>query len=177
MYLYIKALHIIFIITWFAGLFYLPRLMIYYQEAAQQENPSSKLVLQNQLTIMMRRLMYAIMWPSAILTLIMGTTLWVQLEYTPGWLKIKLGFVLLLYLYHFSLQHLLHLIQKNQLNYTSLQLRIWNEVPTVLLFAIAFLAIVKQLKSWLWGLGCLFLLVAVLMAAILLYKKIRDRHK
>src|SRR5262245_23677536 len=102
MYLYLKALHIIFVVTWFAGLFYMPRLFIYNTEAGQKAG-EARTALREQFSIMMKRLWYGITWPSAILTLILGISLWNILNITPGWLAIKLGFVVALYLYHFSL--------------------------------------------------------------------------
>src|ERR1700754_3681053 len=102
MYLYIKALHIIFVVTWFAGLFYMPRLMVYNAEAGAQPEPARG-ILRNQYGVMMKRLWFGITWPSAVLTLIFGLTTWYQLGVFPEWLKIKLLFVIGLYLYHVSL--------------------------------------------------------------------------
>ena len=75
MYLYVKALHIIFIVTWFSGLFYIVRLFIYNREAAEKEEPE-KSILQKQFSIMIKRLWFGITWPSAVLTLIFGAWLW-----------------------------------------------------------------------------------------------------
>src|ERR1035437_10068394 len=103
--LYIKALHIIFIVTWFSGMFYIVRLFIYNTEANEKDEPARS-ILMNQYNIMIKRLWFGITWPSAILTLIFGPWMWYSL-YTfnilPQWLLIKLCFVLGLYLYHFSL--------------------------------------------------------------------------
>src|SRR5688500_15638961 len=102
MYFYIKALHIIFIVTWFAGLFYIPRLFIYNTEAGDKPEPARS-ALREQLIIMIKRLWYGITWPSAIITLILGLTTWWLMDTTPGWLLVKLGFVGGLYIYHLSL--------------------------------------------------------------------------
>src|SRR6516165_10568849 len=102
MYNYIKALHIIFIVTWFSGLFYIVRLFIYNTEAEEKEE-SQKKILQSQFQIMIRRLWLGITWPSAILTLIFGSWMWCLLGSLPEWLTIKLIFVVVLYLYHLSL--------------------------------------------------------------------------
>src|SRR5678810_999146 len=115
MYLYIKALHIIFIITWFAGMFYMPRLFIYNTEAAEKPQPE-KSILQKQFGIMMRRLWFGITWPSAILTLIFGPWIWYLLDSFPRWLMIKLCFVVGLYIYHFTL----HIIYR-PVSYTHLR--------------------------------------------------------
>ncbi len=174
MYLYLKALHIIFIVTWFAGLFYIPRLFIYNTEAL--EKPTEiKNALQQQFGIMIRRLWFGITWPSAILTLILGGAVWYQLAQTPDWLVIKLGFVVLLYAYHFSL----HILVKQQISgvfrYSSQQLRIWNEVATILLVAIVMLVVVKQSLSAIWGIIGLILFIILLMSAIKIYKVIRNK--
>ena len=175
MYLYIKALHIIFIVTWFSGLFYIVRLFIYNAEAVQKEEPE-KSILQKQFSIMIRRLWLGITWPSAILTLIFGLWIWYIYGYLPQWLLIKLCFVAGLYLYHFSL----HVIYRQQsagiFKYSSQQLRIWNEVATIFLITIVILVVVKQNMSWVWGLTGLILFVVILMSAIKIYKLIRD-HK
>src|SRR4029079_13639879 len=129
---YLKALHIIFVVTWFAGMFYMPRLFIYNTEAGENEE-AAKTALRRQFPVMMKRLWFGITWPSAILTLIFGVTVmfkggWNNILFTgeARWLLVKLGFVLLLYGYHFSI----HTIYKQQMagifKYSSQQLRIWN---------------------------------------------------
>jgi protoporphyrinogen IX oxidase len=180
MYYYLKAIHIIFIVTWFAGLFYIVRLFIYNTEA--NERPvEEKRILQPQFSIMIRRLWLGITWPSAILTAILGP--WVMLsmgyEKTLGspsgnWLLIKIIFVILLYFYHFSLHRIYKEEAKGVFRYTSNQLRIWNELATVLLVAIIMLATVKQSISWVWGVVGIIGLVIILMAAIKIYKKLRE---
>jgi len=179
MYLYLKAIHIIFVVTWFAGLFYFPRLLIYNVEAHLKPEPEQS-IIHRQLNLMMRRLWYAIVWPSAILTLLFGLLVLfksglirILLEEEGRWLLAKLFFVFFLYLYQFSL----HLIFKQQLNgrfkYTSQQLRIWNEMAAVFLVSIVMLVVVKQNISALWGvIGLLFFVVA-LVSAIRIYKGLR----
>jgi len=178
---YIKALHIIFIVTWFAGLFYMPRLFIYNTEA-EEKSGEEKRILHEQFAVMMKRLWHGITIPSAILTLIFGPVLmflegWDKLLFVEAgrWLLIKWVFIIFLYLYFISL----HLIFKQQLNgifkYTSQQLRIWNEVATIFLIAIVMLAVVKQSISLVWGLTGLVLFIILLMSAIGIYKAIRSR--
>ncbi|MFT3748403.1 MAG: CopD family protein [Agriterribacter sp.] len=179
LYLYLKALHIIFVVTWFAGLFYMPRLFIYNTEA--NEKPEVvKNALQEQFTIMMKRLWFGITWPSAILTLILGLTVMVMSGYHKlllqpegSWLLVKLIFVLFLYLY-FLIEHRIFLQQsKGVFRYTSQQLRIWNEIATIFLVAIVMLVVVKQNMSAVWGLVGLILFIIVLMSAIKIYKLLR----
>lgn len=180
MYAYLKALHIIFIVTWFAGLFYIVRLFIYNAEANDKTEPE-KNILQKQFSIMIKRLWFGITWPSAILTLILGP--WVMLngawdkilgDEAGRWLLIKLVFVVFLYVYHFSL----HTIYKQQaagiFKYSSQKLRIWNEVATIFLVPIVMLATVKQSMSWVWGLVGLAGFIIILMSAIKIYKALRS---
>lgn len=182
MYAYLKALHIIFIVTWFAGMFYIVRLFIYNAEAAGKEEPE-KSILQKQFSIMIKRLWLGITWPSAILTLIFGP--WVMLQgnwdrvlgdETGRWLLVKLVFVALLYAYHFSLHALYRQQAAGRFRYSSQKLRLWNEVATIFLVPIVMLATVKSSLSWLWGLIGLIGFIVVLMSAIKIYKIIRTRN-
>ncbi|HUH75572.1 MAG TPA: CopD family protein [Chitinophagales bacterium] len=172
MYLYVKAIHIIFIVTWFAGLFYMPRLLIYTVESIEKKS-TDNLILINQFKLMQRRLWYGITWPSAILTLVFGGWMLYLFGSIPNWLWIKLLFVVGLYLYHY----LTHLIFKQQQNdvfkYSSMQLRIWNEVATLFLVAIVFLVVVKDGLVWTKALGGLIIFILILLGAIKIYKKIR----
>lgn len=171
-YFYVKALHIIFVVTWFAGLFYIVRLFIYNREA--QDKPEDvRAILQQQFTIMIKRLWLGITWPSCILTMIFGS--WLLLYNYPfqPWLWTKLGFVVGLLLYHFSL----HVIYKQQsesiFKYNSRQLRIWNEVATIFLVAIVMLVVVRNGLGLLRGMVGLFGFVLVLITAINIYKRLR----
>lgn len=172
MYLYIKALHIIFIVTWFAGLFYMPRLLIYNIEAAEKPEPI-RTALHQQFAIMIKRLWWIITWPSAVLTLIFGGATWYLMGNLPAWLLIKLFFVAGLYGYHFSLHVLVQQQLKGIFKYSSQQLRIWNEVATIFLVAIVMLAVVKQALSFLWAMAGLILFIILLMSAVKIYKMMR----
>lgn len=176
MYLYIKALHIIFVVTWFAGLFYIVRLFVYHTEAQSAEEPKRS-ILQEQYKIMMKRLWYGITWPSAVLTLIFGPWMIILLGGIPGWLWVKLAFVSGLYIYHFILHSIFKGLMKDQFRYTSTQLRIWNEVATIFLVAIVFLVVLKSLLSMAWALVGLAAFTLVLLIAIRVYKLLRDRDK
>ena len=177
-YLNVKSLHIIFVITWFSGLFYIVRLFIYHTEALHQEEPK-KSILHHQYMLMSRRLWYGITWPSAILTLIFG--IWL-LILEPSWLRmpfmhIKLTFVGMLYLYHGSCQFLFLQLRKGSARYSSAQLRIWNEVATFFLVAIVFLIVVKNQINWIWGTIGLFIFAVLLMLGIKIYKRIRQNNE
>ena len=172
MYFYLKALHIIFIVTWFSGLFYIVRLFIYNTEANDKSEPEKK-ILQAQFGIMIKRLWLGITWPSAIITLVLGPTVLFQIGKIETWMWIKISFVLVLYLYHFSLQWIYNEQRKGVFRLTSGQLRIWNEVATVFLVTIVMLASVKRSLSFVWGLAGLALFIVVLMGAIKIYKILR----
>jgi putative membrane protein len=173
-FLYLKAVHIIFIVTWFAGLFYMPRLLVYITEAHSKPEPE-KSVLLKQLTMMASRLWYGITWPSAIITLCMGTALIVN---QPEWLQhgfmhIKLTLVFFLYMYHLSLHRIFQLLRRDIVKYTSQQLRIWNEVATLFLIGIVFIIVLKNAFSMIWGIAGLLVVTLLIMTGIKLYKKLR----
>ncbi|HTM66982.1 MAG TPA: CopD family protein [Flavipsychrobacter sp.] len=172
MYLYVKALHIIFIVTWFSGMFYIVRLFIYNREAEDKTEPE-KTILHQQFQLMIKRLWLGITVPSAVLTLIFGPWMWYLYGSTPSWLGVKLCFVIVLFLYFFSLHRIFLQQSKGIYKYSSQQLRIWNEVATIFLVAIVMLAVVKQSLSWVWGLAGLFLFILILMSAIKIYKILR----
>lgn len=176
-YLYIKSLHIIFITTWFAGLFYIIRLFIYYKEA--EEKPEiEKQVLLKQYQLMIKRLWYMITWPSAILATFFAVWMlilqpaWLQ----TNWMIIKLGFVALLFAYHWSCQIMYNQTSKGYLKYSSFSLRIWNEVATVILFACVFLVVLKDALGWIFGVIGIVGISILLMLGIKLYKTIRTKN-
>jgi putative membrane protein len=172
-YLYIKALHIIFIVTWFAGLFYMVRLFIYTTEANQKNEPD-KSILTKQLLLMQNRLWFIISWPSAIITFFLGFWLLFELNYwTKPWMHLKLMFVAGLYIYHLICHKIYQQMNRGTFKYTSTQFRIWNEVATLFLFAIVFIIVLKNTLSWIWGIAGLVTIGILLMLGIRLYKKVR----
>lgn len=175
MYLYIKALHIIFVVNWFAGLFYMPRLFIYATEANEKPEPE-KTILIEQFKIMQRKLWYIITWPACIITMSFGIWLLIKSGFlSQSWMHIKLAFVFFLVCYHFSLHYIFKQQQENKFSFSSTQLRIWNEVATIFLFAIVFLVVVKTNLSFLFGIGGLVALVILLLSGIRLYKLLRKQ--
>ncbi len=176
-YLYIKALHLIFVITWFAGLFYIPRLFMYHIEASEGQSPEKE-ILGSQLKLMTKRLWYIITWPSMILTSLFAFWM-LYLNSTliyASWMQIKLGFVLLLYIYHFKNHQIFNQLQRDVIKYSTNFMRIWNEGATLILFAVIFLAVLKDARNWVYGLIGLVGLAVLLMLGIKLYKRIRDRN-
>ncbi len=172
-FLYIKALHIVFVVTWFAGLFYAVRLFVYYAEAQSLPEPERS-ILQKHFLAAQKRLWFGITVPSAILTAVFG--LWMLVSYPlTNWLIVKLAFVVGLYVYHGLCHVVLVQQQRGVVRFSGLQLRIWNEVATVFLIAIVFLVVVKSSLSVVWGLIGLVILMAVLFLGIAVYKRIRER--
>ena len=176
-YNYIKSLHLIFIITWFAGLFYQPRLFIYHIEASKKESPEKE-ILEKQLKLMARRLWYIITWPSAILATTFAVWLLILMPswLSQSWMLIKLGFVLLLILYHFKTHQMFLQLQKDVINYSSVFMRLWNEGATLFLFAIVFLAILKSSIHWVFAFGGIIGLIVFLALGVKLYKKYRSKN-
>ena len=177
LYPYIKSLHLIFVVTWFAGLFYIPRLFIYHIEAGQKPSPDKE-ILSDQLKLMTKRLWYIITWPSAILCTL--TAIWL-LILMPGWLQqpwmhVKLVFVLMLFGYHFECHQIFKQLQRDEVRYTSKFMRMWNEVATIILFAVVFLVVLKSAFNWIYGIIGMFVLMILLMLGIRWYKKVRDRN-
>tara|TARA_X000000950_G_scaffold106656_2_gene134319 strand:- start:4730 stop:5284 length:555 start_codon:yes stop_codon:yes gene_type:complete len=175
-YNYIKSLHLIFVITWFAGLFYEPRLFIYHIEASKKNSPEKE-ILEKQLKIMALRLWYIITWPSAILATIFAVWLLILVPswLTESWMIIKIGFIFLLFAYHLKTHQIFLQLQRDEVNYSSSFMRIWNEGATLFLFAIVFLAIVKNAIHWIFMVLGTLGLVVFLMIAIKLYKRFREK--
>lgn len=176
-YLYVKSLHIIFVVTWFAGLFYMVRLLIYHTESNNKQEPDRSILIKEYLKNE-RPLWYGIAWPSAILTITFGIWLVAILNYwTQTWMLVKFAMVLGLLAYHFSVGHLYGQLKKGIFKYSSIQLRIWNEVATLFLVSVVFIVNLKNAISWIWGLIGIVLFSAVLMIAIKRYKSYREKRK
>ncbi len=176
-YNYIKSLHLVFVITWFAGLFYIVRLFVYQIEANDKPSPDKE-ILQKQYKIMTYRLWYIITWPSAILATIFALLL---LHLNPGflempWMQVKLVFVVLLFMYHFKCQKIYTELQNDTVKYTSNFMRLWNEGATIILFAVVFLVILKNAINWVFGVIGIIVFSIVIMLGYKLYKRIREKQ-
>lgn len=143
MFLMVKSLHIIFMVAWFSGLFYLPRLFVYHAQA------KDKIGIE-RFKIMERRLYYAITWPAAVMTSIFGTWL-VAYNYHyylhAPWMHVKLLFVVLLWGYHLASGHYLKLFSQDNNHRTSKFFRIYNEIPTILLVVIVMMVVVRPFSA------------------------------
>ncbi|MEN5193787.1 CopD family protein [Sphingobacterium faecium] len=173
-YLYAKAIHIIFVICWMAGLFYMPRLFIYHTEAKDQSKEAYQ-VLHKQFSIMENRLWWVITTPAMYITVISAL---VMLYINPGllqmgWMQVKLLFVAGMIVYHFVSQRMMFNLRDEKSTLSSSKLRMWNEVSTVLLFSIVFTVVLKSALNWIYGVVGLISLAILLMVLIKAYKKYR----
>lgn len=134
--LWIKSLHIIFMVTWFAGLFYLPRLFVYH--AMSDDAPSIE-----RFKVMERKLYYGIMTPGAVLTIFFGFWLWLGYGISGGWLHVKLALVIVLVIYHLYCRKLLADFKYDRNRRGHVYYRWFNEFPVVILIAVVILVVVK----------------------------------
>lgn len=176
----VKALHIIFMVCWFAGLFYIVRLFIYHTEAQERDEIERK-ILSKQFIEMENRLWWIITTPAMVLTIIFGVTMLLYpgheyLIYQP-WMHVKLSFVALLLFYHFKCQHIMKQLATNVYAWKNDTLRMWNEVATLALVAIVFIVITKSAMNWIAGVVGFFATAVGLMILIKIYKRIRLRNQ
>ncbi len=176
-YQYIKSLHIIFVVTWFAGLFYIPRLFVYQIEAFHKPSPEKE-ILGKQLKLMAKRLWFIITWPSSILAVVFGILLvYVRAFYlTDAWMQVKLIFVLLLIIYQIQTHVYYKQLQNDIVKKSSNFMRLWNEVATFVLFAVVFLVVLKNAINWIFGIVGIIILGVLLMLGFRLYKNIRSKN-
>ena len=176
-YNYIKSFHLIFVITWFAGLFYIPRLFVYQIESFYKPSPEKE-ILGKQLKLMSKRLWYIITWPSAILATIFATWLLILQPYwlEQPWMHVKLVFVILLIIYHLKTHQYYKQLQNDEVKKTSSFMRIWNEGATFILFAVVFLVILKNAINWVYGIIGLIVLGVLIMLGFKVYKNIRAKN-
>ena len=133
--LWYKTLHIIFMVTWFAGLFYLPRLFVYH-------SMSSDRISIDRFKVMERKLFWGIMTPGAIFTIIFGIML-IEFHGMQAWLKLKIFLVFILFLYHIWCGKILYDFKKEINLHSHIWYRFFNEVPVLILLAITYLVIFK----------------------------------
>lgn len=173
----LKSLHIIFVVSWFAGLFYLPRLLIYHVES-QDKDAQTRDILSKQFEKMEKLLFNAIMIPAMWLTWLTGLSM-VYLVYWDSfqshtWLHLKLAFVAGITIYHFVCRYLIRKFRASEFILSSNQLRLFNEIATILLVAVVFLVIAKNTLDMLKGMGGFVIFAIVIMAAVTIVKKIRS---
>ena len=177
-YFWFKAFHLIGVVVWFAGLFYLVRLFVYHAEAAAEPEPAQT-ILKNQYVLMEKRLYGIITTPGMLVTVAMaGGLLYTEPEVLKsGWLHGKLAFVVLLLFYHFYCGRIMKKLEQGECQWTGQQFRALNEAPTILLVVIVLLAVFKNslpldLTTWV-----IVALVIAMVASIQLYAKKRRKDK
>jgi putative membrane protein len=177
-YLYVQAVHIIFVVSWMAGLFYSVRLFIYHTEANDKPE-HERLILQREYEKIEHKLWHIITTPAMVLTVAAGVTMLVLnpgLLQTP-WMHVKLAFVIGLIAYHFICQRIMNQLKNGVFKLSSFKLRLWNEVATILLVAIVFTVVLKSAVDWLYGLIGLLLFSTVIMMAVKWYKSYRKKRE
>ena len=143
--LWIKALHVIFMVTWFAELFYLPRLFVYHALICPPGGEVADRVGDERFKVMERKLFFGIMTPGGVLTLVFGIWLWLAYGFTGGWLHAKLALVGILVAYHLWCGKLLAQFKHDRNTRSHVWFRWFNEFPVVILIAAVILAVVKPL--------------------------------
>lgn len=177
-YYWFKSLHLIGVVVWFAGLFYLVRLFVYHAEAKEESEPAQS-ILQKQYELMEKRLYNIITTPGMVVTVIMAIGL-IHTEpeiLKSGWLHIKLTFVGLLLIYHFYCGRIMKQLAKGECQWSGQQFRALNEAPTILLVIIVLLAVFKNnlpLDATTW---LIVALVISMVASIQLYAKKRRKDQ
>jgi putative membrane protein len=154
------------------------RLFVYHAEAKEKLEPEQS-ILVKQYQLMQYRLWYIITWPSAVLASIFAFwLLWIMPQWLQQeWMIVKLGFVVLLYLYHWKCHLIFKQLQKDEVKNSSNFFRVWNEGATIILFAVVFLVILKSAINWIYGVIGIFLFSMLIMLGFKFYKRIRERNK
>ncbi|PYF74165.1 protoporphyrinogen oxidase HemJ [Pedobacter nutrimenti] len=178
MYLYVLAIHIIFVVSWMAGLFYSVRLFIYHTEANERPE-QERIILQREYEKIEQKLWNIIATPAMILAVAAGVTM---ICINPGllsmpWLHVKLTFVVGLLIYHFICQRIMKQMKQGIFKLSSFKLRLWNEIATIFLVAIVFTVVLKSAVDWIYGLTGLIIFSVVIMLAVKWYKGYRKRHE
>lgn len=144
-YLIAKCIHIIFVVSYFAGLFYMVRLFIYHTEALEKEEPERS-ILHKQFSFMEERLWNIITVPALILMVLSGIYMFYAMQwvyFTQGWMHVKLLFIAFLLWYHYYSWRIMKRLQAGQTSLTSVQLRMLNEVATIILFVVVFAVVLR----------------------------------
>jgi len=173
-----KALHIIGFVAWFAGLFYLPRIFVYHVEALHSDTEAGA-TMAKQYSSMESRLFKIIMRPAMVITFIGGIgMLVVNPEYLQqGWLQVKLVLVLILAGYNDYLPRLMRKLAKGEVPMSSDRMRLFNEIPTLILVTIVLLAVFRGSLEWWYILLIVIALILFIITASRLYKKLRAKKR
>ena len=177
--LYLKAFHIVFVVAWFAGLFYLLRMFVYFREAEDKPEPDRS-ILTTQFLLMQKRVFKIIAEPSMGITWTLGVTIiclygweWFKMSY---WLHAKLVFLFFLSWFHIYCGRLIKKFEAGTNTFDSQQLRMLNEVPTIFLLCIALLAMVKNVLSFAVGISVVLSFGLLIFLGIRFYRKVRQKN-
>ncbi|PWS29849.1 CopD family protein [Pedobacter paludis] len=176
-YRYFLAVHIVFVISWMAGLFYILSLFIYHTEANEKPEPE-KSILIKQFVKMEATLWKIIATPAMIISVLAGASMLTlnSALLQMDWMLVKLGFVVGLLIYHFICQNLVKQLKNNQFKLSSFQLRLWRELATIFMIAIVFVVILKSAINWIYGLIGIMGIAMAIMVAVKLYKNYRKKR-
>lgn len=171
----IKSIHIIFVVSYFAGIFYIVRLFIYHTEALEKTEPE-KSILHKQYSIMESRLWNIITVPALIIMAISGVYLLYSTSWgflSQGWMHVKLLFIFILFVYHFWCWKTIKQLHKEIIRMSSVQLRMMNEVATLVLFAVVFAVVLKNsfIEYWYWALISFVAMGALIMMIVKIVNK------
>ncbi|MRJ08464.1 CopD family protein [Ornithobacterium rhinotracheale] len=172
----IKAIHIIFVVSYFAGIFYMVRLFIYHTEALQLNDETEKEVLHKQYCFMEERLWNIITVPALCIMTITGIYLLYAMNWaylSQGWMHVKLLFILILFVYHYWCWQMIKNLKNRKITLGSVQLRMMNEVATLILFAVVFAVVLKTffIQYWYWALISFVAMGALIMLIVKLVNK------
>lgn len=172
----VKALHLIFMATWFAGLYSGFRLFTYHAEASKKPDPE-RTILMRQFAVMEGRIWHFMAWPSCVLTLVFG--LWLAILKPGIWaigaFHLKLLLVIVLVLFQLYGERMLRKLRNGVIPHSSIRFRVLNEVPTAVLIAVVFIIVLKDQLSWVWGMIGFVGMAALIGLAVVKYRKAHPR--
>ena len=176
-YFYFLSVHIVFVISWMAGLFYILSLFIYHTEANDKPEPDRS-ILVGQFLKMEATLWKIIATPAMIISVLAGASmLYIRPDLLEAdWMMVKLGFVAALIIYHFICQRIVKQLKAGIYKMNSFQLRLWRELATIFMVAIVFTVILKSAVNWIYGLIGIMGLAFVIMFAVKAYKRYREKN-
>ncbi len=175
-YLHLKSVHLIFVVSWFVGLFYIVRLFIYHVESYEKPEPD-RTILTNEYKRIQTLLFKIIMNPAMVLTILSALLMIYTHPFLlqQPWFHVKLGLVTGLVIYHFACAKIMKDLRNDVINWTSGKLRMWNEVATLFLVSIVFVVFLKSAFDWIYGVLGLVAFSIILMMAVRLAKRLRNK--
>lgn len=176
-YRYFLSVHVVFVISWMAGLFYILSLFIYHTEANAKEEPERS-ILVTQFIKMEATLWKIIATPAMIISVLAGALMLYThpFLFQFDWMWVKLGFVVALLIYHFICQKIMKQLRVGVYKMNSFKLRLWRELATIFMVAIVFAVILKDAVNWIYGLIGIMGLAFVIMLAVKAYKRYREKN-